>query len=39
MLPDSCTIVMVSDADIKAHGLTSDIALRHEIAHCNGYRH
>jgi hypothetical protein len=32
-----CTVVTASVADMKAVGLTMDITMRHETAHCNGW--
>jgi hypothetical protein len=29
--------VVAPEADMKVVGLTMDITLRHEIAHCNGW--
>jgi hypothetical protein len=33
----SCSIYMAPDADIRKFGLTPEIVLRHELAHCNGW--
>jgi hypothetical protein len=32
-----CRIVVAPEADMKVVGLTMEITLRHEIAHCNGW--
>jgi hypothetical protein len=34
-----CWIFLAPDEDIGAHGLTTELVLRHEIGHCNGWRH
>jgi len=34
---DSCSIVIATDEIIKAVGWTTEIVLRHEIGHCNGW--
>jgi hypothetical protein len=36
-LPGGCWVVVAPEADMKVVGLTMDITLRHEIAHCNGW--
>jgi hypothetical protein len=33
----SCWIVIAPTKDIEAQGLTRDIAMRHELGHCNGW--
>jgi hypothetical protein len=35
--PQGCWIIVAPVADMKTVGLTMDITLRHEIAHCNGW--
>jgi hypothetical protein len=35
--PDGCYILLADDEFIRKHGWTSDIVLRHEIGHCNGW--
>src|SRR4051794_41102065 len=32
-----CQVVIAPEADAKRVGLTTDVLLRHEIAHCNGW--
>lgn len=32
-----CHVVLAPEADMKVVGLTTDITLRHEVAHCNGW--
>src|SRR5262245_11782590 len=40
-LSNGCEVRIVTDAELKEHGrgLTYDDVLRHEVAHCNGWRH
>jgi hypothetical protein len=35
--PWGCHVVIASETDMKRVGLTKDITIRHEIAHCNGW--
>ena len=35
--PGECVIVIGSDELIKTVGLTYEVALRHEVGHCNGW--
>jgi hypothetical protein len=35
--PSLCVVVLASDEVIKAAGYSTEIVLRHEIAHCNGW--
>jgi hypothetical protein len=37
--PNSCTIIITPEEIIKRHGYTLEAVLRHERAHCNGFRH
>ena len=34
---DSCRIILIDDAVMKARGWTTELLLRHEIGHCNGW--
>jgi len=34
-----CSIWIASDDDLKRYGYDYDIVLRHELGHCNGWRH
>lgn len=37
MTSSGCYVVIAPETDMKRVGLTKDITLRHEIAHCNGW--
>jgi hypothetical protein len=36
---NTCYIVLASDELLHSYGLDPKIAMRHEIGHCNGWRH
>jgi hypothetical protein len=35
--PDRCDIMVLADGEIRKLGLTPEVVLRHELAHCNGW--
>ena len=39
LIYDTCTIYILNDQGLQATGWDYEIVLRHERAHCNGWRH
>jgi hypothetical protein len=35
----SCRVMIAKDEELKQHGLDYDIVYRHEVGHCNGWKH
>ena len=37
--PGTCRIVILTDSGLRAAGFTTRAVMRHELGHCNGWRH
>jgi hypothetical protein len=36
---ETCTVTIADDVILQGYGWTYDLVLRHELGHCNGWRH